>query len=80
MPASTCHCPGKPRTLLQLATLYGVSDKTMRKWLRPFAAEIGSRNGYYYSIVQQRTVFEKLGDPGEGEDKKEKNRTTRNCR
>ncbi len=55
----------KPYTALELARLYGVSDRTMKKWLKPFEAEIGEKLGYFYTIAQVKTIFQKLGTPGE---------------
>ncbi|MFC4262329.1 hypothetical protein ACFOWM_05545 [Ferruginibacter yonginensis] len=56
----------KPSSPVDLAKLYGVCDKTFKKWLKPFEAAIGERIGRYYSIAQVRIIFEKLGEPGEG--------------
>ncbi|HUC83476.1 MAG TPA: hypothetical protein VMR70_21365 [Flavisolibacter sp.] len=55
----------KPYTVLELARLYGISDRTMKKWLVPFEAEIGSKVGYFYTIAQVQIIFQKLGTPGE---------------
>lgn len=54
----------RPYTFKQLYQLYGVSDKTFRKWLKPFAEEIGERRGRYYTIMQVRTILERIGIPG----------------
>lgn len=54
----------KPHTILELAKLYGVSDRTMKKWLKPFEPEIGNKIGYFYTIAQVKIIFEKLGTPG----------------
>jgi len=53
----------KPYTVLELARLYGVSDRTMKKWIKPFETEIGSKVGYFYTIAQVKLIFEKLGMP-----------------
>jgi transposase len=55
----------KPYTVLELAKLYGVSDRTMKKWIKPFEKEIGKKIGYFYTIAQVKIIFEKLGMPGE---------------
>jgi hypothetical protein len=47
----------------ELAGLYKVHRDTMRKWLIPFAAVIGERNGRFYSIIQVQIIFERLGWP-----------------
>lgn len=43
--------------------MYNVSKNTFKKWLSNFADELGERNGYYYSVLQVRLIFEKLGLP-----------------
>jgi uncharacterized protein YjcR len=55
----------RPYTVLDLAKMYEVSDKTMKKWIKPFEDEVGEKNGYFYSIAQVQTIFQKLGAPGE---------------
>jgi hypothetical protein len=55
----------RPYTAKQLYELYGVSDKTFRKWLVPFATEIGEKKGRYYTIAQVKVILERLGIPGE---------------
>ena len=57
--------PIKPYTVLELARLYGISDRTMKKWLRPFESEVGEKLGYFYNIAQVKIIFKKLGTPGE---------------
>lgn len=54
----------RPYTIAELADMYGVSKKTLRKWMEPFQEQIGERIGFFYSIVQVRIIFEKLGMPG----------------
>ena len=55
----------KPYTVLELARLYGVSDRTIKKWIKPFEQEIGKKIGYFYTIAQVKIIFEKLGLPGD---------------
>ncbi|HEY6914610.1 MAG TPA: hypothetical protein VI413_08040 [Paludibacter sp.] len=55
----------KPYTVLELARLYSVSDRTMKKWIKPFEKEIGEKIGYFYTIAQVKIIFEKLGTPGD---------------
>ena len=47
----------------EVAGLYGISGKTLRKWLTPFDKEIGKRIGYYYNPKQVGIIFDKLGLP-----------------
>ena len=53
----------KPYNQGDLARIYGVCDKTFKKWLLPFEKEIGQKHGRYFSIVQVKIIFEKLGLP-----------------
>lgn len=55
----------KPYSLVDLAKLYTVCDRTMKKWIKPFEQEVGEKNGRYYSISQVKIIFEKLGLPSE---------------
>jgi len=47
----------------ELAGFYGVCDKTLLKWMKPFAECIGEKQGRYYTVAQVRIIFEKLGEP-----------------
>lgn len=53
----------KPYMLKELAHMYKVCERTFRKWLKPFEAEIGQRRGNYYTIPQVEMIFEKIGLP-----------------
>jgi len=53
----------KPYSTKELASIYDVCDKTMKKWIKPFLAEIGEKNGRYYSVAQVKIIFDKLGVP-----------------
>jgi len=53
----------KVYSLTELARLYGVSCRTLKKWLEPFEAEIGQRRGRFYTITQVKIIFEKLSFP-----------------
>lgn len=54
-----------PMSIKQIARLYGISLKTMYKWLAPFADEIGQKNGRYYTNAQVKIIIQKLGMPDE---------------
>lgn len=45
----------------ELANLYGVSRKVLNTWLRPFLAEIGPRQGHYYTAKQVQTILDRIG-------------------
>jgi len=53
----------KPYTVKELYYMYDTTGKTFRRWLRPFLAEIGTRNGRYYSVRQVRIILNRLGTP-----------------
>jgi hypothetical protein len=53
----------RPYSTKELAGIYNVCDKTMKKWINPFVAEIGVKNGRYYSVAQVKIIFDKLGVP-----------------
>jgi len=57
-------CALRPYTTKELYLLYGVSDKTFRKWLAPFQKKIGQKRGAYFTINQVKIIFRRLGTPG----------------
>ena len=59
----TQEVPIRPYTLKQLSCFYGVSTKTIRKWMKPFENEIGIKYGRYYMIPQVKIMFHHLGHP-----------------
>lgn len=63
MPHTTTHIEIKPYSTKELAGIYGVCDKTLKKWLLPFNEAIGKKQGRYYNVAQVKTVFDKLGVP-----------------
>jgi hypothetical protein len=54
----------KAYSITNLAALYGITNKTMNRWMKPHAEAIGKREGRYYTALQVRIIFEKLGLPG----------------
>ncbi len=48
----------------ELAEIYEVDRRTLKRWLAPFAEDIGNRRGRYYTIWQVKKIFEKLSLPG----------------
>lgn len=53
----------KPYSIRELCYLYEICDKTLKKWMEPFADELGDRIGRYYSVNQVEIIFSKLGVP-----------------
>ena len=54
----------KPCTLTELAAIYGVGIRTMKKWIIPHQPAIGEKQGRIYTALQVKIIFEKLGLPG----------------
>ena len=53
----------RPSSTKDLAGVYGCCTKTMKRWIYPYIAEVGEKNGRYYSVAQVKIIFEKLGLP-----------------
>jgi hypothetical protein len=53
----------RPYNRKELVALYGISLKTLNKWLKPFEQKIGRPNGRYYTITQVKIIFSYLGFP-----------------
>jgi hypothetical protein len=53
----------KPYSTKELASIYGVCDKTLKKWLLPFGEIIGKKQGRYFNVAQVKIIFDKLGVP-----------------
>jgi hypothetical protein len=53
----------KPYSPVELSRIYGVSKKTFNRWLKPHREAIGERQGLYYTTLQVKLIFEKLGLP-----------------
>jgi hypothetical protein len=51
-------------TLKELAALYGVSTKCLRTWMLPHNEHIGDKKGRYFTALQVRIIFDRLGLPG----------------
>jgi hypothetical protein len=50
-------------TLKEIAIMYGVNDRNLKKWLLPFEEKIGEKVGWYYSVNQEKVIFQSLGLP-----------------
>jgi len=51
------------QTLRSLASLYNVSEETMRKWLKKIGMLRNPGDPYTYTPLQVKKIFEKLGEP-----------------
>jgi transposase-like protein len=54
-----------PYSITELCTIYDVCPRTLKKWIKPFALQIGVKQGRYFTITQVRIIIEKLGLPAE---------------
>lgn len=55
--------PLRHYTMKELASMYGISKNTLRKWLKPLQESIGERIGNYFSIPQVKIIFAALQLP-----------------
>ena len=53
----------QPYLLGELCKIYGVSDKTLKKWINSHEARIGKKCGKYYNARQVETIFQIFGTP-----------------
>ena len=53
----------KPYSITELARIYGVDPRTLKKWLVPFEKELGEMQGRFYQIPQVKVIFDKLSLP-----------------
>jgi hypothetical protein len=53
----------KPYTKKELAAIYCIRVRSLSNWVNKFP-EVGPKNGKYYTVIQVRTIIEKLGLPG----------------
>jgi len=62
--AAPQEVPIRGYTMKELSVLYGVSTKCLRTWLEPHLEVVGKRKGRYFTTLQVRVIFDKLGLPG----------------
>ena len=53
----------RPYSIKELASIYEIGEKTLRKWLIPFHPELGEKRGRCYTVLQVEKIFFKLGIP-----------------
>jgi hypothetical protein len=53
----------KPYRIIDLAAIFDVNRKTMRRWMSNFPGELGKRDGKYYSINQVEFMIAQFGLP-----------------
>lgn len=58
----------KAYSVTELSAIYRVSRYTFLKWIEPHLKFVGERSGRYYTHLQVKIIFEKLGLPGIAED------------
>ncbi|MBI4945305.1 MAG: hypothetical protein HY840_02755 [Bacteroidetes bacterium] len=52
----------KPYSVTDLAKIYGVCNRTFKKWVKDIK-EVGPKKGRYYSIPQVKIIFENMKVP-----------------
>ncbi len=52
----------KAYTTTELSARYGVSLKTFKNWLQPYSEVIGEKRGWYFTILQVKLIFERIGE------------------
>jgi hypothetical protein len=58
----------RPYSLTELSAIYGVTNRTMKNWIKPHEKEIGVKVGRLYTTLQVKIIFMKLGLPGKADD------------
>ena len=53
----------KPYRIKDLAAIYDVSTKTMRKWIDNLPTKVSREKSQFYTIQAVRTIVENLGLP-----------------
>jgi hypothetical protein len=53
----------RPCSMNDFVTLYGVSSKTMRRWIEPCREALGERKTYVFTVKQVNIIFAKIGKP-----------------
>lgn len=58
----------RPYSLTELSGLYGVSNRTMKNWIKLHSQCVGDKTGRFYTALQVKIIFEKLGLPSRVEE------------
>lgn len=53
----------KPYRIIDLAAIFDVNRKTMKRWMSNFPNELGKREGKYFSINQVQFMIAQFGLP-----------------
>jgi len=53
----------KAYLLKELAAIYDVDTRTLKKWMKPYEQEIGLRIGYYFRPGQVKVIFKNIPLP-----------------
>jgi hypothetical protein len=51
----------KPYTTKELAQLFNMSARTLRRNIAGIKAKIGKRKGYFFSVEQVQMIFDQMG-------------------
>ena len=58
----------KPYSLSDLSVIYGMSTRTINRWMAKHKDCIGEREGRFYTALQVKIIFQKFGLPAKAED------------
>ncbi len=58
----------KPYSITELANIYGVTNRTIKNWIKKHDGAVGDKVGRLYTTLQVKIIFEKLGLPGKAEE------------
>lgn len=53
----------RPYTHQELAALYKISWKTLKRMINPLEPQLGPKIGHYYNIKQVEIIFDNMGVP-----------------
>lgn len=53
----------KPYTTKEIAAMYGISTKTIIRWMEPIKNEVGEKRGRYFTVNQVERIFTEIGLP-----------------
>lgn len=53
----------RPRTVTEIAELYGYTVRIMKRKIKVFSDLIGKKVGWYYDPIQIEIIFKQLGIP-----------------
>jgi transposase len=53
----------KAYSITELANIYDVDIRTLKKWMKPFKNDIGEKQGRFFNIPQVKVILARLSLP-----------------